>query len=258
MSTLALTLPAPLAASQPWYERLRLRLRRAVDAPCELRIDVPAEPDNLLEELDTLYQRLRAGDGGLRACRPLGPLGPQWQVWHREADGEHFLYVEDLAESRLAGYIVFNRLREVNRRVDPHVRSPHTKLDPRYRRCGIASTLYTWALEQGFCLLSGARQSAAAHALWQALGRDYPLGYVDVRQRQPTWLGYAVSPSVQDALSTRLMLLAPGHPAYLLTPPVARRAAGAHLRSLGAPPRDAWQPRARQATASPARAWHRT
>ncbi len=70
--------------------------------------------------------------------------------------------------------------------------------------------LYRWALDGGLCLLSGARQSAGAHALWQSLGSRYVLGYVDLRCKTLTYLGEQVSTAVQDDLHTRMLLLGHG------------------------------------------------
>ncbi|MGT2437014.1 hypothetical protein ACU4GH_15395 [Bradyrhizobium betae] len=36
-------------------------------------------------------------------------------------------------------------------------------------------------LDAGLCLMSGARQSPGANALWHALSRHYALGYADLR-----------------------------------------------------------------------------
>ena len=129
---------------------------------------------------------------------------------YREADGEWYVYVEDLQRRRLAGYTVFNRLIEVDRRTDPHVRAPHSRYAPAYQRRGIATAVYEWGLQQGFCLVSGARQSAGAHALWLALGRRFRLGYVALRKRRMHYLGAEPAAALRDDLNTRLLLLGPG------------------------------------------------
>ncbi|WP_018308662.1 hypothetical protein [Cupriavidus sp. UYPR2.512] len=115
-----------------------------------------------------------------------------------------------LSRGRLAGYAVFNRLIEVGRRADPWVRAPHTKFAPAYQRRGLARAPYRWALDGGLCLLSGARQSAGANALWQALAADYPMGYVDLRHKTLSWLGQAVDAPVREGLHTRMLLLGRG------------------------------------------------
>jgi hypothetical protein len=60
------------------------------------------------------------------------------------------------------------------------------------------------------CLLTGARQSPAAHALWRKLAEDYPLGHVDLRNKTLTYLGSEVSPQVLGELHTRMLLLGRG------------------------------------------------
>lgn len=172
-----------------------------------LRIDVQRPDESIESELDTLYRRLHTAADPLAACtaRPGPRPGLVWR--HREADGEHYVYVEDTARGCLAGYTVFNRLIEVNRRTDPHVRAPHSRYAPAYQRRGIATAVYEWGLGQGLCLVSGARQSAGAHALWLALGRRFQLGYVALRQRRMHYLGAEPAPALRDDLNTRLILL---------------------------------------------------
>ena len=175
-----------------------------------LRIDVQRPDESIESELDTLYRRLHTAADPLAACtaRPGPRPGLVWR--HREADGEHYVYVEDTARGCLAGYTVFNRLIEVDRRTDPHVRAPHSRYAPAYQRRGIATAVYEWGLQQGFCLVSGARQSAGAHALWLALGRRFRLGYVALRKRRMHYLGAEPAAALRDDLNTRLLLLGPG------------------------------------------------
>ena len=175
-----------------------------------LRIDVQRPDESVESELDTLYRRLHTPADPLAACTALPGPRPGLVWHHRKADGEHYVYVEDTARGRLAGYTVFNRLVEVDRRTDPHVRAPHSRYAPDYQRRGIATAVYEWGLEQGFCLLSGARQSAGAHALWLALGRRFQLGYVALRARRMHYLGAQPPPALHDELSTRLLLIGPG------------------------------------------------
>ena len=172
-----------------------------------LRIDVQRPDESIESEVDTLYRRLHTAADPLAACtaRPGPRPGLVWR--HREADGEHYVYVEDTARGCLAGYTVFNRLIEVDRRTDPHVRAPHSRYAPAYQRRGIATAVYEWGLGQGLCLVSGARQSAGAHALWLALGRRFQLGYVALRQRRMHYLGAEPAPALRDDLNTRLILL---------------------------------------------------
>jgi hypothetical protein len=60
------------------------------------------------------------------------------------------------------------------------------------------------------CLLTGARQSPAAHALWRKLAEAYSLGHVDLRNKNLTYLGSEVSPQVLGELHTRMLLLGRG------------------------------------------------
>ncbi|SFC43987.1 hypothetical protein SAMN05216344_11765 [Polaromonas sp. OV174] len=114
------------------------------------------------------------------------------------------------SEGGLAGYTVFNRLVELERRADRYLRAPHSKYDPAYQRRGLATAVYRWGLDAGLCLMTGARQSPGAHALWHALARRYELGYVDLRSKTLRYLGPQVRPQVLDDLHTRMILLGQG------------------------------------------------
>ncbi len=177
----------------------------------ELRIDVgPRAPDVLQADLARLHGRIHTPGGPLHGMASELLADPRFRLHHRAADGEWYVYVEDLQQARLAGTTVFNRLVEVGRRADPWVRAPHSQYDTPYRRRGLARAVYRRALDSGMCLLSGARQSDAAHALWQSLARDYPLRYVDLRHKRLRCLGDGVTAAVRDDLHTRMLLLAPG------------------------------------------------
>lgn len=177
----------------------------------ELRIDVAHPAGNIETELQTVHDRLLGAYLPQRVrCTVLSSPLPGFRWWHREADGEHYVYVEDVAARRLAGYTVFNRLIEVNRRLDRFVRAPHSKYAAAYQRRGLATAVYTWALGEGTCLISGARQSPGAHALWLALGRHHPLGYVELVGRRLRYMGTNIDPVLRERLNTRLMLLGTG------------------------------------------------
>ena len=182
----------------------------ALPRALELRIDVELGPAEIERELDALHGRIGRPGDRLHAMPGLPAGAPGLRLRYREADGEYYVYVEDVMQRRLAGYTVFNRLIEVGRRADPWVRAPHSKFAPAYQRRGLARALYRWALDGGLCLLSGARQSAGAHALWQALAPDYAMGYVDLRSKTLTWLGNAVDAATRDGLHTRMLLLGRG------------------------------------------------
>lgn len=185
-------------------------IRRLLQAASmELRIDVRHPDESIEAELDVLYRRLHTPGAAMNKCTRLPPLRPGLVFHHREADGEHYVYVEDAARGRLAGYTVFNRLIEVGRRADRHVRSPHSKYAPAYQGRGIASAVYHWALSRGFCLVSGARQSEGAHALWRALARRHVLRWVALRDKRMYDLGPTEPPAHAADLDIRMLLL--GH-----------------------------------------------
>lgn len=173
----------------------------------ELRIDVKLHPPDVEKELAGLYQRLsRPGDAFYRLpviCMHFHGLVMRYRV----ADGEHYVYVEDVARRRLAGYVVFNRLIELDRRADPHLRAPHARFSADYQRRGLATAIYRWWLEAGNTLISGARQSAGAHALWRSLSRHYELFHVDLRDKRLRYLGYTVNERTRRDLHTRIVLL---------------------------------------------------
>jgi len=181
--------------------------------PAELRIDVVHRPDDLGRELDELYRRMQRPGHRLHglATVPVAPGEYPGLVFrHREADGEHYVYVEDIQLRRLAGYTVFNRLVELDRRADRHLRAPHSKYGPAYQRRGLASAVYRWWLEGGNCLISGARQSAGAHALWHSLARRRELLYVALRDKKLRQQAPAAAQSLGDDFHSRMVLLGDG------------------------------------------------
>nr|WP_279343793.1 N-acetyltransferase [Variovorax terrae] len=194
-------MPPCLPGLPPWLTR-----------PLELRIDVGQRPEKPIEEeLDGLYERLQTpGDRLYGLPSELLDGEPEFALRQREADGEFYVYVEDLRRRRLAGYTVFNRLIELGRRADRHLRAPHSKYGLPYQRRGLASAVYRRALGTGLCLVTGARQSPGAHALWQSLARRHAWGYVELRDKRLSYLGQAVPAPVLDDLHTRMLLLGEG------------------------------------------------
>lgn len=191
----------PCGASLPTWLRRCMELRIDVDAA-----SAAASPESLAR----LHARIHTPGTPLYGMPSLPMDDPRFRLHHREADGEWYAYVEDVARGRLAGTTVFNRLVEVDRRTDRLLRAPHSRYDPAYQRQGLASAVYRRALADGMCLLSGARQSPGAHALWLSLARSHGLLHVQIRQRRLHCLGTGVDASVRDALATRLLLLPPG------------------------------------------------
>lgn len=183
----------------PWFRWL-----------CELRIDVRLPPSDVEKELAQLHGRLNTPGDRLHDLPAICLNIPGLVLRYREADGEHYVYAEDTRRRRLAGYVVFNRLIELNRRSDPYLRAPHAKFHPDYQRRGIATAIYRWWLDNGNTLISGARQSPGAHALWRSLGQRYPLHYVDLRDKQLRYLGQAIDRQTREALHTRIIMLGKG------------------------------------------------
>jgi len=175
-----------------------------------LRIDVNQQPVELEKELDALHRRLNRRGDALHGLPVICMNYPGLVFRYREADGEHYIYVEDPARRCLAGYTGLNRLIEVHRRADPHLRAPHSKYAVAYQRRGIATAIYRWWLESGQCLITGARQSSGAYALWHSLARRYDLFYVDLRGKTLRSLGQDVDEQTHNDLHTRMILLGKG------------------------------------------------
>lgn len=180
----------------PWFSR-----------PMELRIDVHLPPDDIEADLERLYGRIRSPGDALHGMPRMDSGMPGLVLRHRQADGEHYVYVEDVVQRRLAGYTVFNRLIELDRRADRCLRGPHSKYAKPYQRRGIASAVYKWGLDAGLCLITGARQSVGAHGLWRALAGRYPLIYVQLHNKELRYLGQEVDKAVLDDFDTRMVLL---------------------------------------------------
>jgi len=195
----SLTAPLPFSFFFPWLPAWRFR-------PAELRIDV----DPGKATLGPVHERMRALQDRLQDMPGLALGAHGLRARFREADGELYVYIEDLRTDRLIGYTVFNRLIELSRRADRHIRAPHSQYDPAWRRRGLASAVYGWALGQGICLMSGARQSPGAHALWQRLSRRYESGFADLRNKQLSYLGREVEGETLAGLHTRMFLLGEG------------------------------------------------
>ena len=174
--------------------------------PAELRIDV----DPGKATLAPVHERMRALRDRLQDMPGLVFDDPGLRARFREADGELYVYIEDLSRDRLVGYTVFNRLIELSRRAERHIRAPHSQYDPAWQRRGLASAVYRWALDRSLCLMSGARQSPGAHALWQSLSSRYEAGFADLRNKQLSYLGREVEGETLAGLHTRMFLLGEG------------------------------------------------
>lgn len=178
--------------------------------PTELRIDVQRDPEGLQAELDAIERRMRHKGDALHGLPALGIRRPGFVFRHREADGEHYVYVEDAARGRLAGYTVFNRLVELDRRADRHLRAPHSRYAPDWQRCGLATAVYEWWLAGGRSLITGARQSPAANALWHSLARRHERFYVRLEDKRLHCLGSEVDELTRGDLNVRMVLVGSG------------------------------------------------
>lgn len=194
-----------MALAPPFPSLLPRWLRR----PTELRIDVNPRKAKPTDTLVPVRERMRAMGDRLQEM-PYLALDPGLRARCREADGELYVYIEDVRNDCLVGYTVFNRLIELSRRADRHIRAPHSQYDPAWQRRGLASAVYRWALDQGICLMSGARQSPGAHALWQSLSRHHEAGFVDLQRKQLRYLGREVEAATLAELHTRMFLLGDG------------------------------------------------
>lgn len=189
-----------ISLRRPWAWPAWLELRIDVDRPC---------PDGD-PELAAVERRLRAPGGPRLRSLPIDAGIPRLGFHHREADGEHYVYVEDRVRGRLVGFTVFNRLVELDRRADRHLRAPHSRYEAAWQRRGLARAVYRWALGTGMCLITGPRQSTGAHALWQSLGREHPLWRVELRDRTLRCLSPGLDEPPPADLHARLLLLGRG------------------------------------------------
>lgn len=175
-----------------------------------MRIDVDRDGERLETELDALYPaclRDAAVDGTIFLPK-LGDIPlPRYR---RTAGKETFLYIEDPTRRWLAGTTSFTRVVGLDRKLDLHIRSPHSRYRAPYQRMGLAKRVYLEALDAGLCLLSGARQSPGALQLWRSLGRHYPLHHVQLQGKQLVDLGRSIERRQFEDLHTRLLLCGAG------------------------------------------------
>lgn len=175
-----------------------------------MRIDVNLDHRDMDDEL----ARLQA-----RQCREVGTRSaPTVFATHeagftfscKEVDGEFHVQVEDRARGALAGCTVFQRVPEVSRQTGRPMRSPHSRYATPYRRRGLATVVYRWALDSGLCLVSGPRQSPAAFGLWQSLAASYAHAFVQVGEKGLRIISPAEAAARLGELDTRMLLLGCG------------------------------------------------
>jgi hypothetical protein len=175
-----------------------------------VRIDVDRDGERLNAELDALYPaclRDAAVDGAIFLPKLCDTPLPRYR---RTAGKETFLYIEDPVRRWLAGTTSFNRVVGLDRRLDQHVRSPHSRFREPYQRMGLAKRIYLEALDAGLCLLSSARQSPGALQLWRSLGRHYPLHHVWLQDKRLVDLGRSIERRRFEDLHTRMLICGAG------------------------------------------------
>ena len=175
-----------------------------------MRIDVALAQRDIDFGLATLHGRMQSPGDALHGLPAIATTLRDFAFRYREADGQFYVYVEDTARRRLAGSTVFHRVPDIDGRAGRHLRSPHSRYASAYCRRGLASAVYGWALHAGMCLISGPRQSAAAHGLWMALARSHELLYVEVRERRLHCVGTDIEADRFEEFATRMVLLGAG------------------------------------------------
>lgn len=136
-----------------------------------MRFDVHVSNDQIEQELAALQEKMSHGRYALSNLPKLDLRFADLEFRLRKISREQRVYVVDRANGNLVGYSVFDILPEGSRRLHGTVRSVHSRYSAPYQGRGIATALYTKVLADGFVLVSGARQSRAAYALWKSLGR---------------------------------------------------------------------------------------
>lgn len=175
-----------------------------------MRVDVDLEHRDIEAELAALYGRLRPRADKLITLPIFAPRAPELVFKYREVDGEFYVYAEDPERGVLAGVTVFNRVPELDARVGRFVRSPHSRYAREYRRKGVASAVYQWALGAGICLVSGPRQSVGAYRLWMKLAVSYQLSFVQLTDRRVLIMDRVLEVFPFAEHQTRMLLLGEG------------------------------------------------
>jgi hypothetical protein len=175
-----------------------------------MRIDVSLEPERLDTDLAALHARMRDPEDALHSLPLLFTACPGFDFRFREKDGEFYVYVEDAERNVLAGCTYFNHALELDRGARRYLRSPHSRYSTAYSRQGLATAVYRWALDAGLCLMTGPRQSPAAHGLWIKLAREYEMVFVETGRPRLRIMGGRVEPCDFDGFNTRMVLLGAG------------------------------------------------
>lgn len=149
-----------------------------------MRLDVCITGAEIEADLAAVQLRMSTGRYPLESLPTMAIDFPGVEFRVRELGTEQRIFSLDAATGRLIGYSVFDILPEGGRSFHGSVRSPHSRYAPQYQGRGIATAVYSWMLAQGRILVSGARQSAGAYALWRSLGRRIVLELVRVRRNE--------------------------------------------------------------------------
>ncbi|MDX5445547.1 MAG: hypothetical protein LPJ87_05775 [Zoogloeaceae bacterium] len=145
-----------------------------------MRLDVRVRNEDIDRELADMQARMERGPHALSKLPKADLRFPGVEFRVRHIAHEQRVFAIDSATGQLIGYSVFDVLPEGARRFRGSVRSVHSRYAAPYQGRGIASAVYSRVLSQGFVLVSGARQSRAAYALWKSLGRRTRLEIVRV------------------------------------------------------------------------------
>jgi hypothetical protein len=175
-----------------------------------MRIDVDLDHRDMEADLAALYGRLRLRGDTLVTLPIFAPSAPGLVFRYREVDGAFYVYAEDPARGVLAGCTVFNRVAELDAKVGRFVRSPHSRYAREYRRKGVASALYQWALGAGLCLVSGPRQSVGAYRLWESLADFNEMKFVLLIDRRLQLMDTTFDRRDLEELEARMLLSGAG------------------------------------------------
>ncbi len=175
-----------------------------------MRFDVRISSEQIERELATMQERMACGPYALPALPKFDLCFSGMEFRVRRIAREQRVYAIDVRTRKLVGYSFFDILPEGSRRFHRTVRSAHSRYLPPYQGRGIATAIYSKILSDGFVLVSGARQSRAAYALWKALGRHMHFEIVQVRPETIEPLAISERDTRFLDLDVRLRLGVPG------------------------------------------------